>query len=296
MRGSTWLPGVVKQTRPWSGYEIPEVTVAYVTGLLGFGLLALACLALFTLLAGALFYVAAFGDPDTKRWKAFAAPRGWECDGPWRLRGGPPTARWTLGADYDDDRGTGTISWQRDDVPASTPHLLVVRRVDYDRYRAQLLPASSASRLAAVALDMAAAAVAVASNAAGSHAGGSLSIGGNHALPDGLRDAGAGGPNFRRHWVVLSEAERTGRAFLDAEAEAAWLAALEAMPQMFANGDVMFEARPPHIRLRAEGARHRPPLDEVEVFVRLGLALTTRATDPSVGFVGITPAKSAVVR
>ena len=221
-------------------------------GLLGFGLFALACLAFFALLVGALVYVLVFGNPDTKRWKALAAARGWESDGLWRLSGGPQGARWTLRADYDDDRGTGTITWMRDDMPASAPRLLVVRRADYERDRA-------GSRLAA-----------------GGHVAGSMTIEGQRLAFDGLRDAGAGGPRFRQHWVVLAEDASDGRAFLNVQTDAVWLAALDAMPSMFAAADVTFEARAPHARLRAEGARRRPPFDQVERFVRLGLALTDR--------------------
>ena len=237
------------------------MTVA--AGLVGFGLLALACVVFFVLLAGVLVYVAVCGNPETKHWRAFAANHKWECDGPWRLSGGPPGARWTLSADYDDDRGTGTITWTQLGVPISVPRLLVLRRADYERDRAQSRLASGASRLSAVMLDIATAAVAVASNA------------GRPAL-DGLRDAAVGGPRFRQYWVVLGEDERDGQPFLDAATEAVWLTALDAMPSMFANHDVMFEVRVTRLCLRAEGARRRPSFDEVEAFVRLGLALAAR--------------------
>ncbi len=249
-------------------------------GLIGFGLLALACVAFFALLAGTLGYIAVFGNPDTKRWTAFAATHGWDCDGPWRLAGGHAGARWTLTADYDDDRGTGTVTWLQEGVPAASPRVVVVHRADYERDQVQTPFASGAARLGAIALDVAAAAVAVASNTGGGHVGGSLSIGGLRPRFDALRDAGVGGPRFRRHWVVLSENERTGRTFFDERTEATWLTALDAMPQMFADGDVMFAAHSPRLCLRAEGARHRPPLDEVEAFVRLGLALAARVTGP----------------
>jgi hypothetical protein len=247
-------------------------------GLIGFGLFALACVAFFALLAGTLGYIAVFGNPDTKRWKAFAATHGWDCDGPWRLAGGHAGARWTLSADYDDDRGTGTVTWLQEGVPAATPRLLVLRRVDYERDQSQSPLASGAARLGAMALDVAMAAVAVASNAGGGHVGGSLSISGLRPTLDGLHETAVGGPRFRPRWVVLSEDERTGRTFLDERTEARWLAALDAMPQMYADGDVMFEARSPRLRVRAEGARRRPPLDEVEAFVRLGLALAEHVT------------------
>lgn len=246
-------------------------------GLIGFGLFAAACAAFFALLAGTLVYVAVFGNPDTKRWKAFAAAHGWECDGPWRLSGGESGARWTLTADYDDDRGTGTVTWLRQGIPSAAPNLLVIRRVDYERQRAQWPLASGAARLGAMAFDLATAAVAIASNDGGGHFGGSLCLGELRSRVDALPDAGAGGPRFRRHWVVLAEDEPTGRTFLDERTEATWLRALDAMPQMFADGDVTLDVRSPRLCLRAEGARHRPPLDEVEAFVRLGLTLAARA-------------------
>lgn len=243
---------------------------------MGFGLFALACVAFFALLAGALVYVIAFGTPETKRWNAFAVARGWECDGPWRLSGGTPGARWTLGADYDDDRGTGGIDWTWQSASPSAPRLLVVRRADYERIRAGSSLANCASRLGAVALDVAMAAAAAATSAGGGHAGGSVTLERRRPVFDGLRDTGVGSPRFRQCWVVLAEDERAGRTFLDAEAEGAWLTALDAMPHVFAEDDVRFEVRAPRVQLRTEGARRRPPFDEVEALVRLGLALAAR--------------------
>lgn len=104
-----------------------------VFGALGFGLFALACLAFFTLLGGALVYIVVFGDPDKKRWRRWAAARGWHCDGPWRLAGGPPDARWSVDCVDDDDRGTGTVTWAQAGIPASAPPLVVIRRADYER-------------------------------------------------------------------------------------------------------------------------------------------------------------------
>ncbi len=249
-------------------------------GLAGVSLFALACLAFFVLLVGTLIYVLVVGNPETKRWKAFASTRGWDCDGPWRVSGGLPGAQWTLGADYDDDRGTGTITWSQSGVSPAAPRLLIVRRADYERNRDGPWLASGASRLGAVALDVATAAVALASNAGGGHFGSGVTIEGRRPVFDGLRDAGAGSPGFRRHWVVLAEGERTGRTFLDEPTDATWLMALDAMPSMFANHDVVFEVKAPHVRLRAEGARRRPPFEEVEAFVRLGLALAIRVDRP----------------
>lgn len=244
---------------------------------MGFGLLAIACLTFFALLAGALVYVAVFGNPETKRWKAFAATHGWECDGPWRLSGGPPGARWTLGADDDDDRGTRTITWSRAEVPVSVPRLLVIRRVDYERARVPPSCSAVATRLGAVVFDVAVATADVISNAGGGRFGGSVTIEGRRPGFDGLHEVGVGGPRFRRHWVVLGEGARDGRTCFGSEAEAAWLAAVDRMPDMLADEDLAFEVAAPHIRLRAEGARWRPSFDQVEAFVRLGLALTARA-------------------